>query len=116
MHRDRKSIRLPEYDYSSPGAYLVTICTFPKGQFFGEVLPDGLMSLNRYGRIVVEEWLKSAKLRTNVELDEYVVMPDHFHGIVVLKQGTVHRAPTPEAFSKPTSSSLPTIEIGRAHV
>ena len=109
MHHDRKSSRLPEYDYSSPGAYLVTICLFPKSKLLGEVSPDGVMKLNRYGKIVEEEWLRTAELRTNVELDEFVIMPDHFHGLVVLRLGTVHRAPTPESFSIPTSSSLPTM-------
>ena len=50
------------------------------------------MKLYCFGRIVKEEWLRTAKLRTNVEFDEYVIMPDHLHGIVIL--GTARRAPT----------------------
>ncbi|MCE5272148.1 transposase, partial [bacterium] len=84
MDRKRRSVRLPEYDYASPGAYLVTICTAVKSDLFGNVLADGTMELNGCGRIVREEWLRTAELRTNVDLDEYVIMPDHFHGIVIL--------------------------------
>jgi REP element-mobilizing transposase RayT len=62
--------------------------------------------------VVEEEWLKTAEIRKNVELDVFVVMPNHFHGILVIVdkcRGTVHRAPTLEQFAKPTSGSLPTI-------
>lgn len=110
MDRKRRSVRLPEYDYASPGAYLVTICTVMKSDLFGNVLADGTMELNGCGQIVRDEWLRTAELRTNVDLDEYVIMPDHFHGIVILKyEGTVHRAPTPESFSRPVPASLPTV-------
>ncbi len=73
------------YDYTNPGAYLVTICTRSKERLFGDISSDGVMTINIRGEIVKEEWLRTAALRTNVELDEYVIMPDHFHGIVVLK-------------------------------
>jgi len=65
------------------------------------------------GGCVEDEWRKTAELRPNVALDEYVVMPNHFHGIIVLsdpdKAGTARRAPTMETFSRPVRSSLPTI-------
>jgi len=50
---------------------------------FGEIV-DGKMRLNEYGRIVENEWLKAPEVRNNVELDYYIVMPNHFHGILVL--------------------------------
>jgi len=77
----RRSIRLRNYDYSTVGAYFVTICTFERECLFGEVV-DGEMRLNGMGQIVQEEWLRTAEMRKNVVLDEFVVMPNHFHGII----------------------------------
>jgi putative transposase len=107
----RHSIRLKDYDYSQAGVYFITMCTYGKESIFGNVV-DGEMQLNECGRVVEEEWMKTAEIRKNVELDVSVVMPNHFHGILVIVdkcRGTVHRAPTLEQFAKPTSGSLPTI-------
>lgn len=79
----RRSIRLKDYDYSSAGVYFVTICTMNRECLFGDVT-DGLMELNRYGEILRAEWLKSADIRKEIELDIFVVMPNHAHGIVVI--------------------------------
>ena len=69
------------------------------------------MVINRIGQIVADEWWKTPVLRPNIELDEFVVMPNHFHGIVAIVEGrgTARRAPTPERFGTPVSGSLPTI-------
>ena len=77
----RKSIRLKGYDYSQPGCYFVTICSFEKDHLFWEI-DAGIMHLNQFGQIVHEEWLKSEQIRKEIKLDEFVVMPNHFHGIV----------------------------------
>ncbi len=79
----RRSIRLKGYDYTQAGAYFVTICTVQREEIFGEVV-NGEMRLNPLGEIVREEWLKTAEIRSNVELheDEFVIMPNHVHGIV----------------------------------
>jgi len=81
-HR-RRSIRLPGYDYTQPGAYFITICTYNGQHLLGEVV-DGAMCLNAYGQIVQEEWFRTADLRPYVRLeaDEFVVMPNHVHGIL----------------------------------
>jgi len=81
--RRRKSIRLAGYDYSRPGAYFVTVSTRRQEPLFGEVI-DGGMRLNALGEIVREEWFRSAQMRCEIELqpDEFVVMPNHIHGIV----------------------------------
>jgi hypothetical protein len=71
---NRRSIRLPGYDYSNPGLYFVTICTFKHRQLFGQI-EDGFMKLNRFGEITQKEWLRTAKIRNNIELDEYIIMP-----------------------------------------
>jgi len=59
----------------------VTVCVHNRECLFGGI-KDGLMRLNEYGEIVAAEWLKSAVLRTEIECGEFVVMPNHFHGIV----------------------------------
>ena len=76
----RRSLRLKGYDYSQAGAYFVTICTQNRACLFGHIA-DGQMVLNEYGKIVRDEWLKSSEIRNEIELDEFVVMPNHFHGI-----------------------------------
>jgi putative transposase len=75
--------RLSGHDYRSTGAYFVTTNAFQRSWLFGEV-GSGQVQLNQYGRILEEEWLRSQLLRREVALDAFVVMPDHFHGIVVL--------------------------------
>ena len=82
--RHRKSIRLKEYDYSTPGEYFITICTYDHEWIFGGIV-DNEMVLNENGKIVQEEWEKTAIIRKEIELDEYIVMPNHFHGIVIIK-------------------------------
>ncbi len=79
----RRSIRLKGYDYSQAGAYFITICTHERECLFGEIR-DGQMHLNEIGKIVETEWLKTAEIRDNVELDAFVVMPNHLHGIIVI--------------------------------
>ncbi len=78
-----ESARLKGWDYSNPGLYFVTICTHNRGCFFGDVV-DGEMHLSPIGEIVAEEWQKTPTIRPNVMLDEWVVMPNHVHGIVVI--------------------------------
>ena len=81
----RRSIRLPGYDYASPGAYFVTICT-PQGELlFGDVV-DGDVALNESGQSACEEWLASEQIRQEIELDAFVIMPNHLHGIVWIRE------------------------------
>lgn len=84
--RNRRSIRLQGYDYSQAGAYFVTLCTQDRECLFGEIV-NGEMRLNEAGRVVAHEWIKTAKIRDEIELDEWVVMPNHFHGILVIADG-----------------------------
>ena len=79
----RKSIRLKDFDYSQAGGYFVTVVTFRREYLFGEVA-GGEMQLNALGRIVRAEWFRSVKTRKEIRLfaDEFVVMPNHIHGIV----------------------------------
>ena len=92
--RTRKSTRLPEYDYGQTGAYFLTICTYQRECLFGEIA-DGEMRLNACGNVVVEEWLRSSGVRVEIELDAFVVMPNHVHAIVIMHNdvGATGRSP-----------------------
>jgi len=79
----RRSVRLKGYDYSNPGAYYVTICTWNRDCIFGEII-NGEMKLNEFGEVVNREWLCSSEIRREIELDEFVVMPNHIHGIIFI--------------------------------
>lgn len=81
----RRSTRLREYDYSGEGVYFLTLCVERREHLFGDIV-DGEMRLNTFGQIVAEEWEKSAKIRTNITLGEYIIMPDHFHGIIQINE------------------------------
>ena len=83
----RKSIRLRGYDYCRAGAYFVAICAWRRECLFGEVV-DGEMVKNECGGIVWDEWRKSATIREEIELDEFVIMPNHVHGIVFIVRAT----------------------------
>ena len=80
---NRRSIRLTDYDYTQPGAYFITAVTQGRGCLFGAVV-DGVMRLNAYGKVVRACWLEIPRHFANVELDEFVVMPNHVHGIIFL--------------------------------
>ena len=106
----RRSIRLPGFDYTRPGAYFLTICTDGRACMFGEVV-EGEMRLNEAGRIVEECWEAIPAHFPIVGLDVFVIRPNHIHGIAIIAEGrgTPWRAPTAEHFQKPVAGSIPTI-------
>ena len=79
----RRSIRLNGYDYSQPGYYYITLVTQGRQCFFGEVF-DGLMRLNYAGQMVYKWWCELPNKFQTITLDESIVMPNHFHGIIVI--------------------------------
>lgn len=79
----RRSIRLKGYDYTQAGAYFVTLCIRNRECLLGEII-QGIMHLSPFGRIVGKEWYRTATARRNVELDAFVIMPNHIHGIIIL--------------------------------
>ncbi|MCA1994636.1 MAG: hypothetical protein LDL41_21715, partial [Coleofasciculus sp. S288] len=79
-----ESARCQNWDYTSNGYYFVTICTQNREYFFGDVMADK-MQLSPIGKIVAEEWQKTAQIRSYIELDEWVIMPNHLHGIIIIK-------------------------------
>jgi putative transposase len=78
----RRSVRLPEYDYTRPGAYFVTICTHQRECLFGDVVDD-VVHLSAWGDIAAQCWRDIPAHLDHVELDEWVVMPNHVHGILL---------------------------------
>lgn len=90
----RRSIRLKGYDYSSEGWYFITLCTQNRDYLFGDV-EDGKMILNKYGRVVDSFW-NNLPERYPIEIDDYVVMPNHFHGVINIvgaNVGEIHESP-----------------------
>ena len=80
---NRRSIRLPAYDYTQPGAYFVTICSQNRECLFGDVI-SGEMILNQRGEMVERTWRELPQNYPGVDVDAFVVMPNHVHGIIVL--------------------------------
>ena len=80
-----KSRRLQNWNYNSQAAYFITICTQNREHFFGEIINNKL-KLSEIGKIVKKEWLKTFKIRSdmNLEMGEYIIMPNHFHAIIII--------------------------------
>ena len=78
---DRVSIRLKGFDYSSAASYFITICTQNRQCLLGEI-ESGVMIVNSAGQMIVDEWLAIRSRFTSVQLEAFVVMPNHFHGII----------------------------------
>ncbi|OGY48027.1 MAG: hypothetical protein A2663_01720 [Candidatus Buchananbacteria bacterium RIFCSPHIGHO2_01_FULL_46_12] len=78
-----ESCRLKNWDYSADGYYFVTICVENGGHCFGQV-KDFKMYLSEIGAVVKNEWLKTGEIRKNVILDEFVIMPNHIHTIIII--------------------------------
>jgi REP element-mobilizing transposase RayT len=79
----RRSIRLRGYDYTQAGAYFVTIVMRDRACLFGEVV-NGEMRRNDGGRMIEQWWFELNHKFSTVETDEFMIMPNHFHGIVVI--------------------------------
>ena len=78
-----ESARLKEWDYKNAGWYYVTVCTKNHISWFGKVI-NCKMILNKLGKIVAREWRQTESIRKNIELDYFVVMPNHIHGILII--------------------------------
>src|SRR5688572_5635617 len=85
--QNRKTNRLSGYDYGQVGAYFITTVVKGRHRTFGEI-QDGKIQVDEYGDIVFEQWQRLQKQFPELSLDEAVVMPNHFHGILNLHVGT----------------------------
>jgi putative transposase len=101
--RYRRSIRLPDHNYSHAGAYYITVCTQDRDCLFGNVV-NGQMQLNEEGRIVQTVWNGLPHFYENIELDAFMIMPNHLHGVILLHAGVgaIHESPLQ---SKPATST-----------
>ncbi|MEN8194667.1 MAG: transposase [Bacteroidota bacterium] len=79
----RKKNRLSEYDYSQNGYYFITICTKNKGEYFGKI-NNGKILLSEIGNLTKKHWNEISQHFPFIELDEYVIMPNHIHGIIII--------------------------------
>lgn len=107
----RRSIRLKDWDYTTPGAYFVTLVARGRECLFADIV-SGQPRLTAIGQIVQKEWFETAHLRCNVRLypDEFIVMPNHIHGIIwivdpVDSVGAQRRC-------APTTTTIPTTHVG----
>ncbi len=85
---NRISIRLPEYDYSQGGCYFITICTKDKISYFGEITCNTI-NLSRIGLLAAEYWQRIPVHFLNVKLDKSILMPNHIHGLLWLKDDRI---------------------------
>ncbi len=115
--RRRRSLRLPSYDYASPGAYHVTICARNREPVFGAIDDDCFVG-NEFGAVAEREWRLLPERYQHVRLDEWVLMPNHLHGIVVLTddewpvsdrtgRGRSRTTPTTDGTSRANASRKP---------
>lgn len=109
---NRRSIRLKGYDYTREGAYYVTICTWDRRHLFGRVV-DGVMHLSPIGQWAEQCWLAIPEHMPYVDIADFVIMPDHMHGIVVIRDRLV--APDPadhDRPEKPPTTNRPETDFG----
>ena len=81
--RHRKSLRLPNYDYSQPGAYFITACSYKRLAIFGRIVKDNVLP-SPAGLIVQDAWHDLPNHYLNILLDSFIVMPTHIHGIIII--------------------------------
>ena len=80
----RRTIRLQEYDYSADGLYFITICTYQHRNILGKII-DNKVTLSHKGEIVKQVWHELNTKFPNIFCHEYVIMPNHFHGIIQIR-------------------------------
>ncbi|MCX6742823.1 MAG: transposase, partial [Candidatus Parcubacteria bacterium] len=111
------SLRLQDWDYSWPGLYFVTICTHGKVCCLGNIKNDNVF-LSEIGKIIFGCWLEIPKHFNNTILDDWIIMPNHLHGIIVIKDNDfdaghcrdrVYPVSTERKFGQVKSKSLSTI-------
>lgn len=110
----RQTARLPGYDYSQAGGYFVTICAYKRIPIFGNIVL-GKVVLNDCGKTVADSWLETNDIRPQIEICDFIVMPNHLHGVVMIRpdcRGTQMRARPVEKFGSPTSDSISSIIRG----
>ena len=109
--KERKLLRLKNWDYSNEGIYFVTICCLSKQKFFGSIFDDQL-SLSEIGKIASQYWHEIPAHFSHVKLDEFIIMPNHIHGLIILDYsliGLCHEMILQSQFSRPIKNSVSVI-------
>lgn len=109
----RKNIRIPGYNYSQPGKDFITICVQDREHIFGEIKSNRKenysydMVLNEIGNIATKYWLEIPQHFPNVVLHQYIIMPNHIHGILEITGGANNYSPQPKTktFQRPKGTS-----------
>ncbi|MBP6386701.1 MAG: hypothetical protein KA313_10100 [Pseudarcicella sp.] len=98
----RKSIRLNEYDYSQEGLYFITMCVQNRENIFGDI-ENHKLTLNPLGEIAQKEWLNTINIRDNIKLHEFIIMPNHIHGIIEITKNK-SKPEDNQGFKSPTQT------------
>ncbi len=101
----RRSIRLKGYDYSQAGLYFITICCQDRVCRLGKI-ENGVMICNELGEIAYREWMKTAELRPQIELDAFMVMPNHIHGILKINEMDMDTLHSPNNMGDNTGDNM----------
>jgi putative transposase len=109
-----ETTRLQTWDYSSDGAYFITICTKNRKEYFGEIR-NGVMGLNEMGCIANKFWVDMLNHFNDIELNEYVIMPNHIHGVIIIRNSAerIHESSLQNADIKRRRNMLIPKIIGR---
>jgi putative transposase len=94
-YHHRQSIRLNGYDYSTSGAYFITICTHDREHLFGDIVNE-IMELNTFGDLARSHLHQLSQHHSNIIMDESIVMPNHLHGIIILESSMDSTKSIPE--------------------
>lgn len=105
IKKRRRSLRLPQYDYAQPGAYFITICTQNRVCLFGDAVA-GVVHLNSAGQLAATMWHDLPARFAGIEMDAFVVMPNHLHGLIVLKDAQTANTPGAAATAAPTIGAV----------
>ena len=101
----RKNLRLKHFDYSQSGAYFITVCVQDRVCLFGNVT-DGMMQLNEASQVVLQTWQGLLGRVPAIELDEFVVMPNHVHGILHIVRAPLMAPVAPEPTASEPSGAM----------
>jgi putative transposase len=105
----RRSIRIQGFNYTQPGSYFITICTWHKSLIFGEII-QGEVVLSKLGEIARKEIERLPDRFSDIIMDGFVVMPNHIHMLITISADAIPKMQTSnEAFKQPVPGSIPTI-------
>lgn len=110
------SARLQSWDYGSNGAYFITICTKKMKHFFGKTVDNGIMQLNDLGQIAEKNWIEIPKQYPYIELGNFVIMPNHMHGILIINKMEIPSTPLANAHSSPSDENMQSADLNPAIV